>query len=1109
MITNIIYSGITNDFFENAFGNADATLLTPTRLEARDLTTGYTSVFTGSGFAAPTTQDGPPSGTMNSVAVFDASGNPVISISGVSWDLTVFARATDSDLSQQEQDSALFSLLNLQPITVDASGANIGANLNFGGTPTSAGTTQPVTILGSPNADRFAGGENNDTINPGGTPAFDGDVVFGSRGSDTINLRDMGPNSYFDLTYEEIEGPITVAVNGNAGTMTVAKTGSGTDTILNVGNALRGEGLGVAGSSASDTFNLNSGAGGWMEVNGLQGNDTFNLTLDGTIRMNYSGSYAGNSPFTGVAVNLATGTVSKDGFGNQDRINILGGTGRLEFRGTDNTDTITGSDRDERFILRGGNDELDGGGGFDTLRYDRSIYRDTVFIDTMQGTVNGNWTQGSSTIPFTHFISNIEGFRGTDFYDNMVGSAASEHFIGNGGNDLISGFGGRDTLEGGVGDDTITGGDDNDRILGGSGDDRLDPRDNSDFDQVDPGSGNDQIDASGVFTGYLDITHNDLANSVGLTVSVDMNARESDGTVTGRIDKGAQGVTTIRAADVPLTADGLGIAGSDLNDTFNVAINGNSWLAIKGGGGTDTYNFSNMASDTGGIVRMDFSSSNLFESATQGLNINLATRTIANDGFGNQEQITGTATSRFEIRGTDNADVMVGSEANDRFIGQGGNDNINGGAGFDLLRFDRNEISAGVTVDLGVGTATGTWGGQAFAYTLSNIEGIRGTGEFSDSLIGSTRGEYFEGRGGNDLIFGDGAAAAYFGTAAANQVYRLYQATLDRAPDITGHYNWTSRIATGERTLEEVASGFVGSPEFTSRFPASSNADFVTLLYNNVLNSTPDDRGLARWTGELEGGASRAQVVLGFSDSPQFVSETNAMATRYAMESLTTTWSDDVFRLYQATLDRAPDEKGLNRWTGELAEGTSTLEQVSAGFVGSPEFTSRFPTSSNTDFVTLLYNNVLNSTPDQAGLDRWTGELEGGASRAEVVLGFSQSPQFTAQTAPDVKQWMRDQGVHDRIEADTGINTVAGGQYADVFIFNAGETGRTTVADFEAWDYLQLSGFGYADLASAKTQMTQIGADVLFSDQDVDVVLRDTALDDIQLDTFLDTFQIV
>jgi hypothetical protein len=51
------------------------------------------------------------------------------------------------------------------------------------------------------------------------------------------------------------------------------------------------------------------------------------------------------------------------------------------------------------------------------------------------------------------------------------------------------------------------------------------------------------------------------------------------------------------------------------------------------------------------------------------------------------------------------------------------------------------------------------------------------------------------------------------------------------------------------------------------------------------------------------------------------------------------------------------------------------------------------------DFVTALYQNVLHRAPGAAGLQAWTGALQGGASEASVVVGFSDSLEYRAATA--------------------------------------------------------------------------------------------------------------
>jgi hypothetical protein len=68
-----------------------------------------------------------------------------------------------------------------------------------------------------------------------------------------------------------------------------------------------------------------------------------------------------------------------------------------------------------------------------------------------------------------------------------------------------------------------------------------------------------------------------------------------------------------------------------------------------------------------------------------------------------------------------------------------------------------------------------------------------------------------------------------------------------------------------------VANGFVGSAEFQSVYGALNDHDFVTLLYHNVLHRDPDAGGLTNWVNALAGGETRAQVVIGFSESPEHI----------------------------------------------------------------------------------------------------------------------------------------------------------------------------------------------------------------------------------------------
>lgn len=109
-----------------------------------------------------------------------------------------------------------------------------------------------------------------------------------------------------------------------------------------------------------------------------------------------------------------------------------------------------------------------------------------------------------------------------------------------------------------------------------------------------------------------------------------------------------------------------------------------------------------------------------------------------------------------------------------------------------------------------------------------------------------------------------------------------------------------------------------------------------------------------------------------------------------------------VVRLYEAYFRRAPDEEGLRYWADRARTGTS-LASISQGFARAPEFTTLYGPLSERAFVELVYTNVLGRPGDEAGIAYWTSTLTARTrTRGEVMVGFSESPENRAATAPEV-----------------------------------------------------------------------------------------------------------
>ncbi|MEJ6020819.1 DUF4214 domain-containing protein [Ramlibacter sp. PS4R-6] len=102
----------------------------------------------------------------------------------------------------------------------------------------------------------------------------------------------------------------------------------------------------------------------------------------------------------------------------------------------------------------------------------------------------------------------------------------------------------------------------------------------------------------------------------------------------------------------------------------------------------------------------------------------------------------------------------------------------------------------------------------------------------------------------------------------AGMAYRLYQAAFDRKPDVGGLSYWIHAIDGGQ-SVRDAAAYFATSPEFNSKYGPLDNQHYAAQLYTNVLHRTPDAGGLQYWVDSLNKGTSRAEVLIGFSESAE------------------------------------------------------------------------------------------------------------------------------------------------------------------------------------------------------------------------------------------------
>ena len=575
--------------------------------------------------------------------------------------------------------------------------------------------TRDDIIRGTAGADELRGGNSDDVIDPGdnGADSDELDIVHGSAGDDRIVYTGSGANGYQQLEYSDLIAGVTVTIDGAANLATVDKGSAGTDTIVDIANPLNagGEppyseqferfvtlpyngGFELFGTPYNDHFDVALGDRQWMGIGGDAGADTFNIE-SGSVRIDYGTATAG------IDIDLGAGRADDDGFGDTDIIN-----GNVQgVAGSQFSDDIRGSDNDEVFIGRAGNDNIDGGGGADWLQFGGPDSRlaglleiRSLAVDLGAGTATGTWN-GTA---FSYTISNIESVRGGSGDDTLRGSN-----LGN----ILNGGDGNDTLDTGDAD----GNDD-------------------EYDEIEGSAGNDRI----VFTDKVSPNWTGVhywGLKSGITATIDGVANSAT------IDKGSAGTDTIVDVAKPMNSWALNVTGTDFDDVFNVTVGAGQRLQLRGEAGADTFNIQST-----GEVRIQYHHS------PAGVDIDLEAGRVNDDGYGDVDTINGTVV---DVRCSEFTDKIRGSDNDETFQCMGGDDIIDGGGGYDRLLFHRWGGARNLFVFTGdgdeEGIATGIWNGKAFSYTFSNIEHVGG-GPGIDLLVGGDRDDTFEGRGDSDLF---------------------------------------------------------------------------------------------------------------------------------------------------------------------------------------------------------------------------------------------------------------------------------------------------------------------------------------------------------------------
>ena len=184
-----------------------------------------------------------------------------------------------------------------------------------------------------------------------------------------------------------------------------------------------------------------------------------------------------------------------------------------------------------------------------------------------------------------------------------------------------------------------------------------------------------------------------------------------------------------------------------------------------------------------------------------------------------------------------------------------------------------------------------------------------------------------------------------------------------------------ARPAAGSSTVT------VGAWEPQYANGSSGNLIFVENIYEVALNRVGDPGGVAYWTGRLNNGDTRANII-------QLIANSNEGQT------------DTVVNLFGRYLNRGPSNSEITTFDNFLATG-GTNEQLSAILTSTSEY-YQLHGSTNLGFVYGIFADALNRTPNTAEVGNFLTELSTGMTTLQVGTQiFTSNEYYTAVILSD------------------------------------------------------------------------------------------------------------
>jgi hypothetical protein len=238
-------------------------------------------------------------------------------------------------------------------------------------------------------------------------------------------------------------------------------------------------------------------------------------------------------------------------------------------------------------------------------------------------------------------------------------------------------------------------------------------------------------------------------------------------------------------------------------------------------------------------------------------------------------------------------------------------------------------------------------------------------------------------------------------SAASILIGEYYVTILGRSADPGGFAFWKAEINRLVALGIDIREGFIalgrvffGSAEYTQL--GTSNAQYVTDLYEAFLQRTPSAAEVNYWVALIDAGMTRSVALNYFTFSPEFGLTMLKTLDVNASRPETNLIND----FYRGLLRRLPDMGGFDLWLTQMRTAQCTGAQavrdvslqIAQAFVQSAEY--ELLNRNDTEFLEDLYNAFLRRGAAQAEFNAWLVLMTGGATRLQVLQSFVNSPEF-------------------------------------------------------------------------------------------------------------------